>query len=69
MRRHYSGLGRRYHTAGKTLSDKSLSDVLAGRLESSRRPYQYLQEARVALKLQPVTSPRGTAALLIEPGP
>jgi (R)-amidase len=41
----------------------------ASRLESSRRPYQYLQEARVALKLQPVTSPRGTAALLIEPGP
>jgi (R)-amidase len=37
------------------------------RLESSRRHYQYLHEARVALKLQPVASQRGTAALLIEP--
>lgn len=36
------------------------------RLESSRRHYQYLHEARVALQLQPVTSPPGTAALLIE---
>jgi len=40
------------------------------RLESSRRQYQYVHEARVALKLQPVASARGTAALLIElPGP
>ena len=36
------------------------------RIESSRRPYQYLHEARVALKLQAVASPRGTTALLIE---
>jgi (R)-amidase len=36
------------------------------RVESSRRRYQYLHEARIALKLQPVASPPGTAALLIE---
>jgi (R)-amidase len=36
------------------------------RVESSRRHYQYLHEARVPLKLQPVASSRGTAALLIE---
>ena len=35
-------------------------------IESSRRPYQYLHEARVPLKLQAVASARGTTALRIE---
>jgi (R)-amidase len=40
------------------------------RVESIRRQYRYLHEARVPLKLQPVSSRPGTAALLIElPGP
>jgi (R)-amidase len=34
------------------------------RVESRRRRYQYLHEARVALKLRPVSSPRGTALLI-----
>jgi (R)-amidase len=34
------------------------------RIESSRRRYQYLHEARVALKLQRVASPRGTALVI-----
>jgi (R)-amidase len=37
------------------------------RLETSRRHYRYLAEARVPMKLQPLSRPGATAALLIEP--
>ena len=42
-------------------------EVDLARLDSSRRRYQYLTDARVALELRHVPGPYGAGALLLDP--